>query len=104
MDQIVADAGPVQARFLGPDVMSHRGGARREDGQVRPALALQLQLRALQAGADLVVADVQSVAGRRQGGVLESGDLCVPELLQLAWCRGVVPVTINDHERPARLG
>ena len=49
---------PVQAGRRVADVVRHRRRARREDRDVGAALALQLQLRALEALADLVVADV----------------------------------------------
>ena len=43
-DQVVADLRPFEADALVADVMAHAGGARREDGQVGAALALQLEL------------------------------------------------------------
>ena len=56
VNQIVAVLGPVQAGRRVADVVRHRRRARREDRDVGAALALQLQLRVLQALADLVVA------------------------------------------------
>ena len=77
VDQVVADAGPLRGRRLVAEVMRHAGGARREDGEVGAALALELELRALQALADLIVADAEVLVGgatradpsaRRAGG------------------------------------
>ena len=57
MDQLVAMLGPVPAGGLVADVMPHGAGARREDRDVGATRALQLELRILEAVADLVVAD-----------------------------------------------
>ena len=56
VNQIVAVLGPVKAGRRVADVVRHRRRARREDRDVGAALALELQLRALQALANLVVA------------------------------------------------
>src|SRR3569833_1913139 len=101
LDKIIAEAGPGKARSLGADVVSHRRGARRENGYVGTALALQLQLRAFQARPDLIVADFR-VIGRRQRGIFQPGDLGSAVFLQFGGCRGVVTVTINDHESSSR--
>ncbi len=61
MDQIVADAGPVLTGSLGSDVVRHSGGAWRKDSDVGSTFALEFQLGAFQAFADLVVADFQAV-------------------------------------------
>ena len=57
VDELVAVLGPVPARGLVADVMTHGAGARREDRHVGAARALQLELRVLETVADLVVAD-----------------------------------------------
>ena len=41
--------------------MAHAGGARRKDRDVGAALALQFQLRAFEARANLIVGDAQSM-------------------------------------------
>ena len=43
------------------DVMPHAARARREDGEVGAAVALEPELRALEAFAELVIADSQRV-------------------------------------------
>jgi hypothetical protein len=58
-DQIIVDLRPFEAGGLGADVMRHGGGPGRENRHIRAALALQFQLRFLQAVADLVIADAQ---------------------------------------------
>src|SRR5260370_41520508 len=52
MNQLVADLRPMEAGGGRPDMMGHARCARREDGEVRAALALQLELRILEAGAE----------------------------------------------------
>src|SRR5882672_2007677 len=97
MDQVIAGARPVEARDLVADVVRHRRGARREDRDIRATLALELELRALQTLADLIVTDAQV---RRLGTlrrILEPGDLSVAVLLQLPGSRRVVTVTVDDH-------
>jgi hypothetical protein len=59
MDQFVADLRPFQADAEVADMMSHAHGARREDHQIGIALALKLELSALQSVPDLVVADLE---------------------------------------------
>ena len=72
VDQVVAVLGPVQARRRIADVMRHGRGARREDRHVAAALALELQLRALEALADLVVGDRDGPFVRTAGGFFSS--------------------------------
>src|SRR5207245_2007910 len=69
--------------------MAHAHRARREDGDVGAALALQLQLRALEARADLVVVDAERALRRDVLGILQRRDLALAPLLELAG-RGVV--------------
>ena len=57
VDEIVAVLGPGDTGGLVADVMAHPARAGREDGQVRAALALEPELRAFEAFADLVVGD-----------------------------------------------
>ena len=87
MDQIVAVPRPVRAGGRVADVMRHGGRARRKDGHVGAALALQLQLRAFQALADLVVADVDLAVGGRLCRVLQRRDLRVAISLAALWAR-----------------
>ena len=89
VDQIVAVLGPVQARRRVPDVMRHRRRARREDRDVAPPLALELQLRALEALADLVVADVDGALGPRGRRVLQAPRAArreTPAAPSAPWC------------------
>src|SRR6266567_2267165 len=98
MNEIVADLRPLYADALVADVMAHAGGARREDRQVRAALALQADLVRLQALANLVVAHLQRRARRHRGLVLGSLGLFRTEAVQVLGLGGVVAVTIDDHE------
>ncbi len=98
MDQLVADLRPLQAQPGVTDVMRHAGGARREDRQAGAALALQLELRALHARADLVVADLERGARRFLRRVLDAGDLGLAEIVQLLRFGRVVAVTVDDHD------
>ena len=71
LDQVVAGLRPVLARRLVADVMRHRRRARREDREVGAALALELELRAFEALADLVVADARAApSAARDAGSL----------------------------------
>ena len=79
------------------DVVPHRRRARREDRDVGAALALQLQLRLLQALADLVVADGDRAFRRRTQRIRQSRDLAVPIDLELVGRGRVVPVAVDDH-------
>src|SRR5215475_4341650 len=97
MDEVVADLRPYAAGLRRADVVRHAGGARREDGDVGAALALELELGLFQAVADLVVAD--SEVGRRGAArcIGEAGELAIPEQLQLARRRRVMAVAVDDH-------
>src|SRR5580704_2399221 len=57
VNEVVAGACPALARGFVADVVSHGGGARRENREIRAARALQFQLRILQAVANLIVGD-----------------------------------------------
>src|SRR5437867_10004572 len=94
---------PVPARGLVADVMAHSHRARREDGDVGAALALQLQLRALEARADLVVADAETALDGSVPRILEPGDLALSPLLELFGSGGVVAVAIDDHVSSSQL-
>src|SRR5689334_25206334 len=73
MDQVVADLRPFEAHALVADMVAHAGGARREDGQIGAALALQLELVLLDALADLVVRYLERSAQWRPRLVLSVG-------------------------------
>ncbi len=103
MDEVVADLRPFAAHALVADVMAHAGGARREDGEVGAALALQLELRAFEALPDLVVGDLQRAAQRRRGLALDRLGLLLAEAFQVVGLGGVVAVAIDDHERVAAM-
>src|SRR5262249_18805837 len=95
--QLVRDLRPLEADAFVADVVRHAGRARREDRQVGAALALQLELRALDARADLVVADLEARARRLLPRVLDAGDLRFAEIVQLLRLGRVVAVTVDDH-------
>src|SRR5690606_29821066 len=69
---------------------------------VRTALALQLQLRALEAVADLVITDLQRCTGWRLGRILQRRLLRIAEVGQWLGSSGVVSVAVDDH-RATRL-
>ena len=103
MDQVVADRRPSRARVGVADVMAHADGLRREDREVGAALALDAQLRAFQAGADLVVRDDgrgKNAAASVAAGA--RGDLQLAIVVELGRGRGVVAVAIDDHGVPSR--
>src|SRR5262249_61277606 len=96
MDQVVAQPRPFHAGLLVADVVAHAGGAWGEDGEIGAARALQLQLGAFQAVADLVVRDLE--VARREMLVPAGGfRLALAEIVQLLRLGGVVPVTVDDH-------
>ncbi len=97
MDQVVADLRPFEADALVADMMPHAGGARGEDGDVRAALALQLELGALDALADLVVAHLQRRRRRHRRLVLDRLSLLLAEAMQVLGLGRVVSVAIDDH-------
>ena len=88
MDQVVAVLGPMEACGGIADVVSHGGGARRKDRDVSSALALELELRAFEAFADLIVGDVQRCPLRAVEGssVRRSGNRDSPAAVSVTWC------------------
>src|SRR5262249_20741952 len=93
LDQVVARTRPRLRSRLVADVVRHRRGARREDRDVRTALALDLELVLLDRLADLVIADARW-RRRRERRILQARELLIAELLVRRRRRGVVPVTI----------
>src|SRR5712691_2626821 len=77
--------------------MAHAHRARREDGGVGAALALQLQLGAFEARPDLVVADAERALRRDVLGIRQRRDLALAPFLELLRSGGVVAVAIDDH-------
>ena len=70
-----------------------------------PRCALQFQLRILQTVADLIVADLVVLGAERYiEAAFESRDLRIAKLLQLAGCRRVMSMTIDDHDQYMRAG
>ncbi len=98
VDEVVACDRPFLAGLGVAEMVRHAGGARREDGEVGAALLLQLQLRADDALADLVVGD--GGARRALRRVIERGDLRLAPALVLFRRRRVVAVAIDDHVSP----
>ena len=106
MNQLIADGGPRRTRLESADMVRHEARAGREDREVGPALAHELQLILLDALAQLIVADAQfrNLWGLRWIG--EPCDLAVAPVLQRLGCGRVVAVAIDDHVRrtPVRNG
>ncbi len=98
VNQIVALLRPVQAGGRVANMMRHGRSARRKNGDIRAALALQLELRAFQAFADLVVADVDGALGTRLRWIFERRKLGIAIVLKRLGRGGVVAVTIDNHE------
>ena len=86
MDKVVADARPMLAVVRIADMVRHAGRPRRKDRDVGAAFALEFELRAFEALADLVVGDADLDRFGRFD-VLEAGDLPVAEVLS---CLGAV--------------
>ena len=81
-------------------MVPHPARARAEDRDVRAALALQLELRAFYARAQLVVGDLQRAFLRLVLRVfLEIRFLLVAILAELFRRRRVMAVAIDDHAR-----
>ena len=98
VDEVVAVLGPRDAGGLVADVMAHPARAGREDGQVRAALALEPELGAFEALADLVVGDADlalDVAVQRILGKL--GLLALAVFAERVGGGGVVAVAVDDH-------
>src|SRR5439155_21650014 len=102
-DQLVAMLRPVPARGLVADVMAHTHCTRREDRNVGAAVSLQLQLRALEARADRVVADSEAPLDGSMLRILEPGDLPLAPFLELLGSGRVVAVAIDDHVSSTQL-
>jgi hypothetical protein len=98
MDHLVAQLRPGEAHVVIADVMTHAHGARRKDGQIGPALALKLELRALEALADLVVGNLQRRLGRLLCRVLDVVHLLLAPSQQVFRLGRVVAVAIDDHD------
>lgn len=75
--------------------MPHRGGPRREDRHVSPALAEQLELILLDRLADLVIGDGR--VSRRLDALAERRELAFPPLSVRRGSGRVVPVTVDDQ-------
>src|SRR5262249_60801956 len=87
-------------RSLVADVVAHAHRTRREDGHVGAALPLLLELRALEALADLVVGDAELALRGDVLRILERGDLALAPFFELLGSGGVVSVAIDDHAVP----
>ena len=98
VNQVVALLGPMEARGGVADMMGHRRGPRRKDRDVRPALALQLELRLFEALPNVVVADADGAFGARAGRIGQRGDLGVAVGLQRLRRRRVMPVAVDNHK------
>src|ERR1700733_621163 len=97
INQIVAGPSPALTRGFVADVVSHGRSARRENRKVRAPGALQLELRILQAVADLIIADRRL---RTRGNVktaFKAGELFVAEFLKRGGRSRVVAMAIDDH-------
>src|SRR5262249_4770456 len=90
-----------QAQVVVADMVAHTHGARREDGEIRAALALQLELRAFEALADFVVGHLQRRLRRLLGGLLDVVDLVLAPAQQVLGLGRVVAVAIDDHDTVA---
>src|SRR5580698_309679 len=78
-------------------MVRHARRTRREYRHIGAALALNAQLRALDAAADRIITDAGQ--GQRGGArrVAQRRHLLRAELVQRFWCGGVVAVAIDDH-------
>src|SRR5499427_5503200 len=97
MNHLVAQLRPGQAHIVIADMMTHAHGARRKDGEVGAALALELELRAFETLADFVVGNLE----RRLGGlfcrVFHVIHLLLAPSQQVFRLGRVVAVAIDDH-------
>ena len=98
VDEVVAMLRPRFARRRIADVMAHPARAWAKDRDVRAALSLELELRALDALAQLVVADFQRALLRLMLRILlEVRLLLLAIVAELFRRRRVVAVAIDDH-------
>ena len=100
VNEIVANLRPFEADALIADVMAHPGRARRENGEIGAALALQLELVLLDALANFVVGHLQRCAQRHGHLVLGIGGcgLLLAEAMEVLGFGGVMAVAIDDHD------
>ena len=80
------------------DVVAHARGARGEDREVGAALALELELRALDRRPDLVVGHLQRRPRRHRRLALDRLGLILAEAVQILGLGRVVAVAIDDHD------
>src|SRR5262249_37316093 len=92
------DLRPFQADRVVTDVVAHAGGARREDRDVGAALALELELRAFDAGTDLVIRHLEAGTRRQRALGLDRLGLVLAEAVQVLGFGRVVAVTVDDHD------
>ena len=104
VDQLVADLRPHQADAGIADVMGHAHRARRKDGQIGAALALEPELGALNAGAQFVVADAQRRRRRPLRRILQRRDLTLAEIVELVRFGRVMTVAVDDHTKTPDAG
>src|SRR5262249_48845879 len=98
IDQVVAVLRPRLARRRVAEMVAHPARTRAEDRDVRAALALQLQLRALDALAQLVVADLDLALDGLSLRVLFEVRLLLVAIVPERFRRGgVVAVAVDDH-------
>ena len=97
MDQVVADARSMPGSSLRRRVVRHAGRARREDRHVGAALALELELRALEALADFVVGDADVRRGRPPRRVRRAPTAGDRETHGACRRGRVVAVAVDDH-------
>ena len=97
VDQVIAQLRPDIARLLIAQVVAHLAGDGREQGQVAPALLLQLELSALDGGADLVIRDLEVARLGAIGGIVDMGELLLAPGVQGLGHRREVTVAIDNH-------
>ncbi|CCD95517.1 hypothetical protein BRAO375_4360016 [Bradyrhizobium sp. ORS 375] len=95
--QLVADRRPGRGHLEVADVVGHEARARREHREVAAALLHLLELVALDALAQLVVADLELGGLRHDRRILDARDLPVAPLFQRLWSRRVMAVHVDDH-------
>src|ERR1017187_3236891 len=102
VDQLVADARPLRTDRLVAEMMPRRRGPRRKYRQVGAALALQFELRFLEAVADLIVADARALQRCRALRACEPAKLRIAKRLQRSRRGRVVAMAVDDHESLSR--